>query len=442
MKKGATLLILIFTLMALIGCSQEKNEKVNKKKIDDSQEITIALWGLDMRDGGITAPIGSYTGLFQIKNDIKITYDVINATSYEEYIEKLNTRLYTNNGPDLIFFSRGRSPKLYTDKGVGIDVNERLENIDKIYDGLKRDKMYYVPIGIFKPGMILNKGLLEELNIEEPDVNWTIKGYLNIKKQWLKDNPIEFNIIEYEDIVTKPLYNLDIIDGSNKKVNLNSSKVRNFLVSAKNKIFSEDYILNEDYDYYYNMSLNIGSNEYLGQFEKIDNNQQNILRILRGPNILKLKDQELKNDKFLILPNVYDGDITTFGFMVNKKGKNIDLALKYIDGLLNDGNQKKIYEDQLYYYYPVNQEVEKEVVKIDKEKGVNERFIKMREVILDKLKNEKIDYMGEERKIEIMYKNIEKDLFYLIFTDKEYNEKELEGELKKLEDKYNLILNE
>ncbi|WP_425448505.1 extracellular solute-binding protein [Dethiothermospora halolimnae] len=458
MKRSIIMILWLTLVLVLFGCGDNSETSMKKKmekegpvKVeseknseDKTKEITIVINGTRMMGPDkILLPIDDYTKSFQSKNNVKVTYDVIRSTSYEDYMKKLNTRLYEDNGPTLICFSGYVSPSSYIDKGVALDVSNKISNLKNIYSGLKKEKMFYVPIGMYKNGTILNREVLKSLDIKEPTVNWTKKGYLNIKKKWLKERPREFNTIEYGDIVVGPLMNLDIIDIDNKKVSLNNNRVKNYLNTARSKIFSGDYKLKEDYNYYYKMIFEAGSEEYLEQVDKYMNDPDDFLKLTESPNILRLVDRQLKNDKYLILPNVDQSTVKTFGFMINKKGEDIELGLKYINGLLNNKNQRDIYHNRSgLSYYPVNEKIEGEILKWDKEKGTDNRAIKLRKVVLDELRNKKVDYLGMDKKMELMYYDIEKDLFSLIFTDKKYNEEELEKELTKLEGKYNIIINE
>ncbi|WP_425449732.1 hypothetical protein [Dethiothermospora halolimnae] len=426
----------ILLMTVLISCSsKEVNIKDDIKS--PKQELTMAVWSGDMDKGDIDLPIKAYTQLFENENNVKVTYDIIHAVTYEDYIKKLNAKLYTDNGPTLIY----KFPNTYIERGVAVDLSGKLLNLEKIYDGLKREKMFYIPIGMSKDGMILNREALKRLEIEKPNLNWTKKDYINIKEKWLKDKPREFNLAEYKEIVRYPLYELNVIDQPNKVININNEKVKNYLHKVKEKIFSRNYILNKDYDYYYKMIFDRYSKERESHIMNYINNPDKLIRFLQIPNILKLKESQIENDKFLILPSVYDHEIKSFGFIVNKKGKNIELALKYINGLLSNESQKNIYYSNSSYY-PVNKEIEKDIMRWDKDNGTDKRTMELRNTVLNRLKKEKVNYLGMDNKIKIMYENIEKDLFHLIFTDKEYSDKELEGELKKLEDKYSIIFNE
>ncbi|RKD31955.1 extracellular solute-binding protein [Thermohalobacter berrensis] len=442
--KKLLILVLIISIVLMIGCTVENI--VSNSEIHKHNEITIVTYNDTYKKYPV---LQGYIDKFQLETGIKVKIDAIEANTYDDYIKKLNTKLYFKKGPTLILFSESENYSKYIDNGVALNVKGRINNYKKIYNSLKY-KDSFVPIGMTYVATILNKNLLEELGMKEPNFNWTNKEYLHIKKKWLEEEPRYFNITEYKDIVVNPLNRLEIIDKDKKIVTLNNLKVKNVIKDAQKKIFSDNYIINSKYSYmdYYEMFFDYDSDKYLKSMRKDYHyeNRNKVLKYRFGINGLKtlVTSTKMKKENLLILPRI-DKDIglKTWGFIVNKNGKNVEIGMKFLDGLLSDEVQLLMFNFSTYGGYPVNKNIEDKISKIERKNNVSKKAIELRKYILKKIKAgiykpyRQIDSVKYE--FQLM---LHKDLMKLIFTDKLYTDEELSMELQKLENKYNIWLNE
>lgn len=405
------------------------------------------MWNREVNGlGSVTGPtINDNMVDFKMDKNIDVSYDVIYANTYEEYLNKLNVKLYKEKGPTLIYFHNGSSIKNYIEQGIALDIEEdKVPNIKKLYKTFKKDDNYYIPIGINYPTMVLNKPMLDRLNIKRPNINWSRKDFLYMKNEWLESQNRTFNSTDYLYTVRHPYYELEVVYEINKKIKLNNDKVKKFITKARNQLFSGDYIFMHDSQFYYNAIFEYKSDEFYKEYkERKQYNEESLIASHETENALKVREDNRANGDYIHLPNIYNKRLNTFGFIVNKRGKNIELGLEFINELLSNKNQMKVYKDQTYWFYPVNKEIEDKINEVDRGNGVAEKYITMRKHVLDKIKSgDDMNYLGEDVKVQYIRESIEKDFFKIIFSDEEYTDEELENKLIEMENKYQLYFRE
>ncbi|WP_069649312.1 ABC transporter substrate-binding protein [Caloranaerobacter ferrireducens] len=433
--------ILLSVLLFLVSCTDETTPKLEQNA---QKEITILI------QEPINPIIESYKFKFEKSKGVKVKFDIIDANTLVDYIKKLNIKLYLKNGPTLIYLPQLIFYHNYIESGAALEVTDKITNLEKIYDSLKEEKVYYVPIGMCYVAKILNKSILDEINVKEPNLDWTKDDYLKIKEKWLSKKPRYFTFVDYNEIVKGPLYNLKIIDKDNK-ININNSKIKEFIKNTREKIFSGKYIL-KDYSYenYYKIFIEgINTIEYqraLRFFKLVD--KEILVQILRI-NALETKrvSEMIDKDDVVILPEVINekNNFFTWGFIVNKNGKNTDLGIEFINGLLSDEVQLSMYSNGKLFggFYPVNKNIETEIDKIDANYNYNKKAVELKKFILEKIKKGEIKPRNCKNRIhQELYDMLHRDLFEFIFADNPYTDEELSRELQKLEDKYNMWLNE
>ncbi len=434
-------------LLVLAVCYEEKSNETNNIL---EKEVTIAVWNGELRLHGeeVGPIINDNMAKFKADKDINVKYDIIYANTYEEYLNKLNIKLYKENGPTLIYFYnedyRGSAIN-YIKQGVALEVEEdKLPNVNKLYDIFKEDSIYYIPIGMNYPAVVLNKPMLDRLNIKEPDINWTKKDFTDMREKWISSKERIFSSDEYSYIVRYPYYELSIIDKEKKKINLNTDSIKEFLKKSKEKLSSSEYKFIEDLEFYYNAIFEYRSKECKKEYHQIERyNEEYLIASNETENTLKVRPRRRANKDFIIVPNPYSKRLNTFGFIVNKRGKNIEVGLEFINQLLSDENQIKVYTDDVYWFYPVNKEIEDKINKKARERDVEEKYITMRKHVLDKIKSgDDMNYLGEDVKVQYIRESIEKDFFKIIFSDEEYTDEELENKLIEMENKYQLYFRE
>ncbi|WP_425449728.1 extracellular solute-binding protein [Dethiothermospora halolimnae] len=435
MRKYLIFLICMLLCIDLVGCSKNADKK----------EITIAMW----EKIPTSSAINMYMQTFERENNVKVNYEKIKAPTYEEYLKKLNTKLYLKNGPTLICIGVNNLYKTYIDRGVALEVKDKIPNIDKLYDNFKEKNIYYVPVGMICKVTEIDKDYLKELDLENIELNWTKQDYIKLKEKWLKLQPRPFNYRAYRDIVQYPLKNIDIFDSDTKDIKINADRIKKYIKKAKDQIFSENYALKKGYRY--DKYIDFIRKKTDGDIRKLWDLHYSIednllIKSTERENGLKFRNMYAQNTKDMIfLPNVMKNEyqIKTWGFIVNRNGKNAELGCKFINGLLDDEQQIDIYNDTVHGDFPVNKDIEEEIRKIEEEREIEDRFIKLKEYILDKFnKGEYKVYNSQDSKKVEFYNMLEEDLVKIIFDEKEYSDEELSRKLQRLEDKYNMWLTE
>lgn len=448
MKKSVMLVLSIFLAFLTIGCSLNSS-KNNTDKGDGQREISIIAHFTNEDELYKSFPeLARYIMKFEAEKGIKVNFEKINFSNYDDYIQKLNTKLYMKEGPTLVFFSTAENYGKYIDAGIALNIKGKIPNYDKVYDSLKY-KDSFVPVGMSYISTVLNKSALDELDMEEPNIDWTHEEYSRIKEQWIKHKEqVNFSYIVYRDIVERPLNDLEIIDKEKKVIYLNTSEIKDLINIAREKLFSGSYIINQQYSYmdYYNAFFDYNTNEHLKTKEFDFWNDNNMLERRFGVRALKsfVTSSYIEKENVLILPRLdVDTALSTSGFIINRNGKNTDLAIDFLNGLLDDEVQLSMFNNLTYGGYPVNKDIEEKISKIELDNDVNKDAIILRKYILEKIKaGELKPYKQIDSTLYEFRQMLHKDLMKLIFSKEEYSDEELSKELQKLEDKYNMWLKE
>ncbi len=441
MKKKVVLISCIILGLLTMGCSNDI------KTNSDQKEITILVKDYERSHMGIGDTIKIYIERFERENGVKVNFDVINGNNDDDYDKKINTKLYLKEGPTLIFISLYGTYQNYIKQEIAVKNEGEIPNITKVYDSLLDEGYGFVPVGMIHWAVALNRPTFDKLEIDAPKLNWTREDYINIKEKWLKIEPQYLHNWIYQEYLAL-LDDLDIFDESKKKVNLCNDKVIQYINYVREEIFSGKYIMNKDYTYenYFNMLFNEKSVEHI-ESRDLELKKENVLRkywyVQRGLKSIETSEYININDD-IVLPRIMDGEdalLYTCGFIVNRNGKNIELGRKFLNGLLSDEIQLEMYQKK-FDLYPVNKDIESEIEKIEKEKNINEKAVNLRKYILQQIKTGNYKRNSNSKKIQEVKDMISKDLAKFIFADKAYTDEELGRELQKMENKYNMWLNE
>lgn len=447
MKKAKFLTLLIIFLLLIVSCTN--GTKNVDKQSDRQKEVTILLTDNNYEWIKERVPtLINYKLWFEQERGVRINFDIITANNDDEYEKKKNTKLYLDSGPTLIFVSPMDTYKNYIDQGIAIDAKGKIPNLENVYSVVLDDEDYFIPIGIDYWPTILNKSVLERLGLHKPKFGWTRNDYLRMKEMSLKIEPQYFTRSEYFELLVPRLNELGVLDEENNTIILNNQRVIQCIKEIREEIFSDKYILNENYTYenYYNLIYERDSEEYKesSDLEKYIEDQRLIRDYLGSISGLKSLEVDTIADNNVILPNVvYEEDdiFDTWGFIVNANGKNIELGMEFINELLEDDNQLEMFTQE-YSTYPVNKEVEDEISKIEKEKGIKEEAIELRKYLINQIELGNYErYHSSRKKLELQSK-LYLDFVEYVFADEPYTDEELSGELQKLETKYRIWLNE
>ena len=436
--------------------NHESDENTDGEKEVKKDEVTIAIfepyhWGLQLR-----FPI-LMTELNKIKEEIgiRVEYDVIRGKSEEEFLKKLNTKLYLDNGPTLIYFYN-MPTKIYTESGVALNLEGKIENLDNIYDSIRDKNNYFVPIGMETNFIELNKYESSKMGIEEPDLNWSWDDYITIRDKWLKENGRKLKSRLISETYYHKINEIDIIDMKSKKANINTKEVKDTIKDLRDEFLYGKYevpnnLKEEDY-YKIFFDFNNLTKEEQTKYNNFDSLPLNYIFHYPSENGLytsTLDNKIRKNKAVLPYTGARGENVYLAGFLVNKNGKNIDNAIKFLNYILSDKTQMKLYADFKKLgsrFYPVNKNIENKIKKVEKNGDFNEKALQLKEYQLEKIKSgeykTKIVYKDQNMKMFTLRNKLYKDIFKLVFADEEYSDSKLERKLQELENQYNIYLNE
>jgi ABC-type glycerol-3-phosphate transport system substrate-binding protein len=462
MRKITAILLVLAIAFSLASCSKTKNAGgdgvIPPVPKDGKLEMTILMSSEDYSDLPTNTWLYQYIAKFKRDFGVDIKFDQIKTSrsmltdeAQDEYLKNLYVKLTTKDGPDLIFNRLTNFEPLVEQQAV-IDLRGKVANIDKIYNSLLRERVYYVPLGLDYMGMSVNRATLAELKVDESGMNWMPKDYYAVRNKWVLKNKPLFNSYEYSWAFRQFIDLENLYKGEEKKVTLNTPEVRQKINDLRSYIFGGNYQLIDGYKYrnYYNMFFEFESEELKKDFETwlsrgVSGNLDNGLMA----NVLRAGDLQewIKEHTIIKDPRAMSEDefLSSYGFLVNKNAKHQDLAYEFINGLLSNEVQMNMFEidNTPFSYYPVNKEIEADILKLEQQEGLDPRAIQIKDFALQELKDDK--YLLSDTVNTAIYEfegMIRKDLTKLIMADNPYSDEQLQVELKRMENKYNIYLNE
>jgi ABC-type glycerol-3-phosphate transport system substrate-binding protein len=443
--------------LILSGCDKASSNLKSVIKPDgETLELTILCSAEDTNFIKKNPVLAEYKNSFEKNFGVKVTYSPVGTTinsdeSMNNYYKELATKLYTKGGAELIYCRDITIETLIKQKAV-LDLRDKVKSISNIYDGLLGKEVFYVPVGIGGSVMALNKDVLLELGLNEPDFDWSLEDYYEIRDKWVSKNVRVFTSRDYSDIYGKYLSDIRVFDMENNKAHVNTEEIVSTIKKMREEIFSGKYKL-ENYTYknYYNMLYVPTSEEWMDNYKMRSSTEYKNSHFLNqsiGNDINAFKAKDIDNrrnvNNLIVLPDVRNPKkyLSTWGFMVNTNGKNLDLAYEFINGMLKNEFQLKIFEDE-DLMYPVSKNIEADILNLEANQGLDEKSIGMKKYFLNQVKNGNYEFAitrsyKEDQLREIFIKDFSK----FIFGDKSYSDTELSIELQKLEDKYNIFLSE
>lgn len=451
--------LLVLTLTSCTGPKQQtssRGEVVSPKPEGGKAELTILMHAADYNTFIETECFRDYVEKF--KNDLGVDVKLQKIGSYnnrsmtsderDEYIEKLFTNLLTQDGPELIF-SVSTPLRALIDQSAVVDIKDKVPNLSMIYSPLIGEQAYLAPIGMSYLTQSLNKSALQSIGIQDISLDWDSKQFLQMRDKWVSSNTVYFNSYEYSRIYD---YFIDIdsfYDIDKNKLSFDKPVLEKKIKEARSYIFGGKYILNENYKYqnYYNMIFESTSQEYEDSHSLYKKNVENgHIDVGTTDSLFRAEkmDELFKDGNWIPMPKFKDKMpvLYTYGFMVNKKGKNLDLAYEFINGLLVREFQLELfYEDTIYY--PVNKDIEADIKAIEAAKGLSPKAMELKEYGLQEVKSGRCKLWAiADRKWNEFNYVVYKDLARFILADQPYSSEVLSAELQKLEDKYNIWLSE
>jgi ABC-type glycerol-3-phosphate transport system substrate-binding protein len=207
MRKITAILLVLAIAFSLASCSKTKNAGgdgvIPPVPKDGKLEMTILMSSEDYSDLPTNTWLYQYIAKFKRDFGVDIKFDQIKTSrsmltdeAQDEYLKNLYVKLTTKDGPDLIFNRLTNFEPLVEQQAV-IDLRGKVANIDKIYNSLLRERVYYVPLGLDYMGMSVNRATLAELKVDESGMNWMPKDYYAVRNKWVLKNKPLFNSYEY-----------------------------------------------------------------------------------------------------------------------------------------------------------------------------------------------------------------------------------------------------
>jgi len=422
MKKRllAVLLILVLSL-CLAACDEDPVDAERQAFIDSfsEEEMVIAVWERDYQQYVAEVETKAAYDLMNFEG-AAIRYLTIPAENYEEYYEKINELLYQNESIDLIHLPFGTPYQSYVDNGVAMDLTEAVPEIQRIYPMLQNP--YFVPATIWVFPTVLDRIKVESLGFENME-SLDRDGYMKIREAYLTKTPRYFTKRRYQEEIADFHTRFKVFDLENCKVSLAKPEVVDYVDGLRNEIFSD---------------------RYLG----IQEQSADDFVVPEAANINGLNTQQLgwrvglDMADLIFLPPVFEPDqaLLTDGYIVNRFGRNKDLAVRFLRKYLDDEYQIAIYEES-YSFYPVSQEVTDDIYKLEKFVLRTESLKELQLLVLANMEagvyespsNKPYEYW-------LMMTELYQRLEELVYDEDYYTREDLKAELKALEERLYLIM--
>lgn len=454
-KKSRNIICFIVIALVVIGSyylylnSKNKNKNLAIER-DDAKAIEIVMNQSNSKYFTEYEKGQMYKFIMDTGINIKIKY--INSENSEDYRKKLNELLYKNEGPTLVFISQNDLFYEYIDNGIALKVSDKLSNYDEIYECLKQD--YFVPINIrLKPIVISQKNIAHIDDKIKPGIDGiTENQFMNLREKWLESDFRDIHMLRFDECMEYAYSNFELINMKNKSVNVTSDEFIKYLQNMHAEFHSDNYNKLYDYDLeaYKRLIKDWNSEECQNSFKSIYGFNSNDLRVLdveETTNLLNIsKNYYVKDSKDLCIMNPVFKTfaLSTRGYIVNSKGKNIESGLAFLDRLLDAKSQiQYFYKIEEYGNSPSNSNsfnlALKNDDKMNKKDWELEKMIKADELLRQNL-YEPYTYWP------IVYYQakdmIENKVIEIVFKDDIGKPEDIKRELKYLENKLNIMVNE
>lgn len=207
-KRVITLVIVFTLILGVMGCS-DKNADTTKKENNESisGDVSLAVPGAESE---------TITKLISKFNE---EYPNINVTirSFEGGAnEYLTAQAASKNLPDIVYgwdsipyaISQGWINPL----NEFLDKDDEFKNVPEslVADFIYKDKVFALPTRITTDGVVINLDLMEQLNLDPPEYDWTIDNFTEYAKKATTDKYSGIhNMNLFEDIML-PMFGKDL----------------------------------------------------------------------------------------------------------------------------------------------------------------------------------------------------------------------------------------
>lgn len=410
---------------------------------------------------------------FTQETDIKVNLVNVSSNDYDEYLQNRNTQLYLDNGPTLILIGAGESYQNLIDEGVALEVKDKIDNYKEIYESMRDG--YYIPMSVAVGTQMLNKKSLERLDIEMPKESWKQKNFDDIMYKYYSEEDTYIVPETVNVIINSKLDDKVLLMNKSEESDVARDEIVNIIEDIRYKLLeSGNFKIRADYKYenYHNMiyalsgyDLDRESNDIVAAWQEESHLNPNV-KLWRSVNSLNALETHKNKSSYLfvqnngatildiedmiILPSA-DKDYYSWGFILNRNGKNVEDGLKFLDHLLSDEAQLRVYtemDDKHYAYrsysfsYPVVKTIEDKILNLEIEKGVDEHLTNVRNEVIRQIEaGERTRKYGDERE-EFLRDNLIKLIVKIVFADEKYISEEIMNELKGFDNEMNLMFSE
>ncbi len=421
-KRILQIIVLLIVGFGLIGCEEDPGVKERQAFIESltEDEMVVAVWEQAYQQYVAGTETKAAYDLMNYEG-VSIRYLQVKAKTAEEYYELVNELLYQNESVDLIHLPFGNPYQAYVDNGIAMDLTDAIPEIANIYPNLQSP--YYIPATIWVFPTALNRIVLENLGIEEELEALDRDGYMAIRATWLESTPRYYTKRRYQEEIADFHTRFSVFDLENRQVALAKAEVVAYVQELRDEIHSDQYLGIQD-------------------VEQDDFVVQDVEHI-NGLNTERLGWGSTHDIADLIfLPPVFEPDqaLLTDGYVVNRFGKNKEIAIRFLRKYLEDEYQISVYNDS-YSFYPVSRQVEERIFELDEFVYRNEKLQVLQTQILENIKqglyaspsNQSFEYW-------LMMQGLYERLEELVYDEDRYTREDLEAELKALEERLYLIL--
>lgn len=422
MKKRIVSALLILALsLCLLACEGDQADEERQAFIESlsEDEMVIVVWERSYQQYVAGVETKAAYDLMNFEG-VSIRYLTVAAETPEEYYEKINELLYQNESVDMIHLPFGNPYQAFVDNGIAMDLTEAIPELDKIYPVLQNP--YYVPATIWLSPTVLNRIELNALGFEDVE-NLDRDGYMEIREAYLASSPRYYTRRRYQEEIADFHTRFNVFDLENREVSLAKSHVIDYIENLRSEIHSDRFLgiqeqTTEDFIVADAEHINGLNTQHLGWRSGLD------------------------TADLVFLPPVFEPDqaLLTDGYVVNRFGKNKEIAIRFLKKYLEDEYQLSIYQDS-YSFYPVSMDVTESIYKLDKFVLRKEQLKKLQEQIHANMEAGLYESPSNKpHEYWLMMTALYQRLEELVYDEDYYTQDDLTAELKALEERLYLIM--
>jgi hypothetical protein len=419
--KRISFLLLVSLLMLLSACTVD-SEDANRQAFIESlseDEMVIAVWEQAYQQYVAGVETKAAYDLMNFEG-VSIRYLTVPADGPEAYMEKVNELLYQNESIDMIHLPFGNPYQAYVDNGIAMDLSQAVPEIERIFPMLQN--AYYVPATIWVFPTVLNRIELDKIGLGHIE-SLDREAFMAIREAYLTSTPRYYTKRRYQEEISDFHTRFQVFDLDKREVSLATDEVIDYVESLRKDIQSDRYL---------GLIEATESDFVISDAERVNGLNTQHLGWLSAYDISDL----------MFFPPVFEPDqaLLTDGYIVNRFGKNKEIAIRFLRRYLEDEYQVAIYEDS-YTFYPVSCKVTEKIHGLDK---FTLRHDQLKNLQMQIIQNMELGiYESPSNKPHaywLMMQGLYDRLEELVYDEDYYSREDLAVELKALEERLYLIM--